>query len=76
MSSPISRNWARMAEITRIPNYNDNKLLRAELSYRIAVQNNYAANGEMDPEFIEPETGIVSNGKRSKRVKFRPEARI
>ena len=55
MSSPIARNWARMADLSRINPRN--KLQDAEYNYRVAVQNQYSATGKMDPDFIEPKEG-------------------
>lgn len=50
-STPIQRNWNRMAELTKYWNEKD----KPEIEYRIAVQNYFAIEGHMPPDFIDPE---------------------
>ena len=48
----IQRNWNRLAELSR--KHELNKTEKAETHYRIAIQNDYAINGKLPTEFIEP----------------------
>ena len=50
--SPIQRNWNRIAELSQ--KYSLTPIDKAEMSYRIAVQNQYAATQKIDDDFIEP----------------------
>lgn len=50
-TSPIQRNWNRMAELTSNWPKKDSAQ-DAELQYRISVQNHFALNGGMVPNYI------------------------
>ena len=51
----VGRNWARMAELSRISPRN--RVQEAEFQYRIAVQNYFSRHGEIPGDFIEPGGG-------------------
>lgn len=54
-TSPIQRNWNRMAELTSHRLRRQlTKIETAELEYRIAVQNDFANTGKVPEDFIEP----------------------
>lgn len=48
--SQIQRNWNRMAELTRRGEMTSTE--KAELRYRISVQNYFAVEGEMPDDYV------------------------
>jgi len=50
VTTPISRNWNRMAELSRLPKRN--RIQEAEYSYRQAVQNHFSSHGVMPHDYV------------------------
>ena len=59
-STPIQRNWNRLAELTQHWRECD----KAEIDYRVAVQNYYANHGEMPADFADPDDRRIITRRR------------